>query len=226
VTIVDTGSLPGARGLAWLNGRHPWSHNDHFHEWILCHLPLVRARALDVGCGTGTLVGRLRDHFQEVVGIDADPAMAAAATARFADDPEVTIREQPFVDAAGSFDLVTLVASLHHQPLEAALRHAADLLTPGGRLLVVGLARPKTPSDVAIDLVSAGLNPLVGVVKHPRPVRGGTAYDQAMPMRDPTETFAEISEAAHRVLPGARLRRRLFFRYTLAWERPPGSMRL
>lgn len=26
-------------GLARLNARHPWSHNDHFHPWILRNLP-------------------------------------------------------------------------------------------------------------------------------------------------------------------------------------------
>lgn len=137
-------------------------------------------------------------------------------------DPAVTIREESFEETTGSFDLITMVASLHHQPLEAALRHAARLITPGGRLLVVGLAKsPASPSDAAIDLVSAALNPLVGMVKHPRPAAPtATAYDEAMPMLEPIETFDEIAAVARRVLPGARLRRRLFFRYTLAWERP------
>ncbi|MGW7788796.1 hypothetical protein ACWGKX_14810, partial [Streptomyces tricolor] len=40
--------------------------------------------------------------------------------------------------------------------------------------------------------------------------------------RDPEMTFAEISRAARRLLPGARLRRRLFWRYTLLWRVPAG----
>lgn len=28
-----------ATGMARLNARHPRSHNDHFHSWILANLP-------------------------------------------------------------------------------------------------------------------------------------------------------------------------------------------
>lgn len=41
-----------------------------------------------------------------------------------------------------------------------------------------------------------------------------------MPVRDPVQTFAEIAAAARARLPGAAARRRLFFRYTLRWDKP------
>lgn len=211
----------GGRWLRRVNDRHPWSHNDHFHGWILRRLPARRRRALDVGCGAGLLLSRLWGRFDEVLGMDADAAMASVSAERFAGDPAVRVRHARFEEVGGAFDTITMVAVLHHLPLEAALRHAADLLTPGGRLLVVGLARPDTVTDFVWDLMSSLLNPLVGMVRHPQPVTepvddGGPP----LPMRDPTETFAEISRTARRVLPGARLRRRLFFRYTLEWTRP------
>ena len=232
----------GGRWLHRVNQRHPWSHNDHFHGWILRRLPARRLRVLDVGCGRGLLLGRLRGRFDEVLGVDADAAMAAIAAERFPGDPAVTVRHARFEEVDGTFDAVTMVAVLHHLPLEAALRHAAGLLTPGGRLLVVGLARADSLTDLAWDLPSSLLNPLVGLVKHPQPVRlpvddgrggaddgrpGAGDSDRAdgepmMPERDPAETFAEISRTAGAVLPGARLRRRLFFRYTLEWTRPLG----
>ncbi len=241
----------GGRWLHRVNQRHPWSHNDHFHGWILRRLPARRLRVLDVGCGNGLLLGRLRGRFDEVLGVDADAAMAAIAAERFAGDLAVTVRHARFEEVDGTFDAVTMVAVLHHLPLEAALRHAAGLLTPGGRLLVVGLAWADSLTDLAWDLPSSLLNPLVGLIKHPQPVRapvddggggadgdrpgagnGGADGDRAdgdradgepmMPVRDPAETFAEISRTARAVLPGARLRRRLFFRYTLEWTRPLG----
>ncbi|MFI2361857.1 class I SAM-dependent methyltransferase [Promicromonospora sp. NPDC019610] len=221
----------GGRWLHRVNQRHPWSHNDRFHGWILRRLPGRqrgagrlpgrRRRALDVGCGTGLLLSRLRGRFDEVLGVDADAAMASVAAERFARDPSVTVRHARFEEVDGTFDAVTMVAVLHHLPLEAALRRAAGLLAPGGRLLVVGLARADSLTDLAWDVPSSLLNPLVGLVKHPQPVRnpvddGGPP----MPVRDPAETFAEISRTARAVLPGARVRRRLFFRYTLEWTRP------
>lgn len=53
-----------SRGMARLNARHPWSHNDHFHRWILANLPTGRRAALDVGCGQGGLVASLAPHFE------------------------------------------------------------------------------------------------------------------------------------------------------------------
>ncbi|MGW2092025.1 class I SAM-dependent methyltransferase [Promicromonospora sukumoe] len=228
----------GGRWLRRVNERHPWSHNDHFHGWVLRRLPGRRAlrgrplRVLDVGCGRGLLLSRLRGRSDEVLGVDADAAMASFAAERFAGDPSVTVRRARFEEVDGTFDAVTMIAVLHHLPLETALRHAGELLAPGGRLLVVGLARADSLTDLAWDLPSSLLNPLVGLVRHPQPVRppvdddgpganGGGADDgPAMPVRDPAETFAEISRTAQAVLPGARVRRRLFFRYTLGWTRP------
>ncbi len=68
---------------------------------------------------------------------------------------------------------------------------------------------------------SSLLNPLVGMIRHPRPVTQSVdGGGPVMPMRDAAETFTEISGVARRVLPGASIRRRLFFRYTLEWTSP------
>ncbi|MEU7564564.1 hypothetical protein AB0A99_00880 [Streptomyces fradiae] len=40
------------------------------------------------------------------------------------------------------------------------------------------------------------------------------------PVRPAAMDFGEIVREVRRVLPGARLRRRLFWRYTLVWHRP------
>lgn len=222
------------RRLDQLNARHPWNHNEYFHSWILRNLPARRRAAVDVGCGTGVLAGKLAPHFARVTGIDADACMAAAADARLAQDPRVTIRRcrfEQFAAAAGDgeADLITMVAVLHHLGLEDTLAQIPGLLAPGGRLLVVGLARVNTLPDLAVDLVSAAANPVMGLIKHPRPARPGEGHaaDQpvlpVMPVRDPATTLAQIAAAARAHLPGATLRRRLFFRYTLRWDKPPDS---
>ena len=68
------------RWLDRVNARRPWDHNEYFHGWILRNLPARRRTAVDVGCGTGVLAGKLAPHFAHVTGIDADAGMAAAAT--------------------------------------------------------------------------------------------------------------------------------------------------
>jgi SAM-dependent methyltransferase len=228
--------LAGARRwLARVNARHPWNHNEHFHGWILRNLPARRHAAVDIGCGTGVLAGKLAPHFARVTGIDADAGMAAAASARLAGHPRVTIRHCGFGQFAaaagnGEADLITMVAVLHHLDLDDTLARVPWLLAPGGRLLVVGLARVNSLPDLAVDLVSAMANPVMGLIRHPRPARQaeGPAAGQpvmpvtpVMPVRDPVATVAEISAVAAARLPGAAVRRRLFFRYTLRWDKPP-----
>ncbi len=218
-----------SRWLARVNARHPWNHNEYFHAWILRNLPPRRRAAVDIGCGTGVLAGKLATRFARVTGIDSDPGIAATASARLAGNPEVIIRRCAFeeFDAAvgdGEADLITMVAVLHHLPLDDALARIPRLLAPGGRLLVVGLARVSSPPDLAVDLISAAVNPVMGVLNHPRPVRSArepAPGQPVMPVKDPVATFAQISAVARTRLPGAATRRRLYFRYTLRWDKPP-----
>lgn len=220
--------LTAARWLDAVNSRRPWNHNEHFHGWILRNLPARRQAALDVGCGTGVLAGKLASHFARVTGIDADEGMSAAATARLAGDPRVTIarcRFDEFAAAAGEseVDLITMVAVLHHLDLGDTLARIPGLLAPGGRLLVVGLAKVDSLADAAVDLISTVANPVMGVLKHPRPARQpDPAADgqPVMPVHDPTRTLTEIAATASARLPGATIRRRLYFRYTLRWDKP------
>ena len=116
-----------------------------------------------------------------------------------------------------------MVAVLHHLDLHDALARITRLVAPGGRLLVVGIARPDSLADLAFDVVSAAANPVIGMIKHPQPVRPPDRAPDAqpvVPMMDSTTTFAEIAKAARAHLWGSTVRRRLFFRYTLLWEKP------
>jgi SAM-dependent methyltransferase len=227
---MDIRDLPGPahQTLAKINARHPWNHNEHFHAWILRNLPARRGVAVDVGCGKGVLAGKLATHFAHVTGIDRDAGMVAAASARLRALPQVSIQRCDFAGfspaaADGQADLITMVAVLHHLDLEDALARIPRLVAPGGRLLVVGLGRPDSLADLAFDVVSGAANPVVGMVKHPRAVRPperAVDTQPVMPVMDPATTVAEISNAARAQLPGSTVRRRLFFRYTLRWERP------
>jgi SAM-dependent methyltransferase len=220
--------IPGQRSLAELNARHPWSHNEYFHDWILRNLPARRRAAVDVGCGTGVLAGKLATHFSQVTGIDRNDDMVAAASARLGNVPRVSIRRcslAEFMLTAGDSgaDLITMVAVLHHLDLDDTLARIPQLLAPQGRLLIVGLARPNSLADLAFDAVSGAANPAVGMIRHPRPARRPERASQGqpvMPVKDPATTLAEIVTAARARLPGSRVRRRLFFRYTLRWDKP------
>lgn len=216
------------RVLHRLNARHSWDHNGHFHRWMLRSLPPGAARVLDVGCGRGDLVRALAGRVAQVDGIDPDPRMALVAAERCRDLDGVTIRRRGLGAHAemlraegtgGHYDALTMIASLHHMELEPALGQARELLRPGGRLLVVTLTVPRTRLDLLWDIGNVLSNPLIGLVKHPRPVRD-PVLGPRIPVRDPAWSYGELRERAREILPGAVLRRREGFRSTLRWQKP------
>jgi hypothetical protein len=63
----------------------------------------------------------------------------------------------------------------------------------------------------------------MGMIKHPRPARPphpAPDGQPVMPVMDPVATVAQITKAASVHLPGSTVRRRLFFRFTLRWDKP------
>lgn len=206
-----------ATGMQRLNARHPWSHNDHFHGWILANLPERCCTALDVGCGQGGLLAALAPHVETVIGNDVDARMREEARRRCAGLSNVSVVDGPWAEAGGTFDVVTMIAVLHHLDCEAALSVVRRMLAPGGRFLAVGLAVPCSVRDHLWDVASVITNPIIGYIKHPWPSR---PRHPSFPVRDPTMSFDELREVLDIVMPGATLRHHLGFRHTIAWTKP------
>jgi SAM-dependent methyltransferase len=129
---------------------------------------------------------------------------------------------------AGSLDLVTAVASLHHMDAEAALRRMADLLRPGGVLAVVGLARDRSPAGLCLAVpavIGSRLHRAAAWSRRAAARRTAASY-QSPVVWPPPLTYAATRRLASQVLPGTRYRRRLYFRYSLVWVKPaPRSLR-
>ena len=205
-----------------VNAAHPWSHNDAYTGFVMRHARVVRriggTVAVDVGCGTGDLLERLATVFPDVLGVESDVETARIAARRFS-HTAAQIEARPFGrEPADSYDLIVFVASLHHMPLRSALEQARAAVRPGGRIVIVGLAREDSQDALRTGL-SVVLNPLVGLIRHPTRAAGVPARMQA-PTAAPAETFAEIRDVASTVLPGVKMRRRLFWRYTAHWSAP------
>ena len=198
------------------NAAHPWSHNDFYHRWLLRQLPPSLPRTIDIGCGTGNLVVAIAERADVAEGIDTDPAVIARARERAEARPNAVfaIRDLMDIAADGQYTAVTAVASLHHMPLAEALSQMRALLAPGGRLVIIG-CYALTPADHLVELAASPANMLMGLLKSANAREARIAM--SAPTAIPEHTLADVRLAAGRVLPGARIRRRLFWRYTLTY---------
>jgi SAM-dependent methyltransferase len=95
--------------------------------------PRAGERILDLGCGDGALTKTLVELGCQVVGVDASPAMVAAARALEVDARVMDGQCLPF---AQEFDAVFSNAALHWMPqLDAVLAGVWRALKPGGRFV-------------------------------------------------------------------------------------------
>ncbi|MFF3030505.1 class I SAM-dependent methyltransferase [Streptomyces rubiginosohelvolus] len=214
------------RAIDRFHSARPWDHNAHYHRWIMRQVPRRFDRALDIGSGSGDLARLLATRARAVQGLDADRAIVARA--RELTGPTVpvtfTAADAPTGIPPGPYDVITCVATLHHLPFSEALTHFRRHLAPGGTLVVVGVARAESPGDHLLGAVAIPLNIAMAWIKN-KGRRAPRPDSMTAPTRPATMTFAEIVREARRVLPGARLRRRLFWRYTLVWHQGPTGAR-
>ena len=186
---------------------------------MLRSLPPPR-RALDVGCGSGALTRWLARDALEVVGIDLSPRMIARARAATEASPNLRYEVADVMrwEPGAPFDLITAVASLHHVPLAPALARLAAWVRPGGSLVVHDLVRSASPWELVVDAAAL----CVGVGE--RLARGRadpevTAAWREHGAHDVYPTLCQVRAACRAHLPGARVRRRLRWRYTILWTR-------
>ena len=120
--------------------------DSRYRPWLVRALAGGAGRGLDAGCGAGRYTTLLADHCETVLGVDVSAGMLEVARERRA-RPGITYQRRDLREVTaerdGRFDVVLAVAVVHHLPdPEAAVRHLAGLLAPGGRLLIVDMARP------------------------------------------------------------------------------------
>ena len=195
-----------------------WNHNVAFHRRIVRDAALRGGNALDVGCGDGLLLAHLATVCRCVVGLDPDVQVVARARRRLEQNPQVEVLLDDVMDPdlpqrIGTLETVSCVATLHHLPLEPAMARLSELVAPGGRLIVVGLAANGSLWDWVLSALAVLPLRVVGTLRRETP-------DIGVVTRPPRQTLAEIRAAASRMLPGATIRRRFYYRYTLIWDRP------
>jgi SAM-dependent methyltransferase len=95
--------------------------------FVRANVPEPPARVLEVGAGDGSLGRALRAVGYDVLAIDPESESEDVRAVALVDLDE----------PAGSFAAAVAIVSLHHvDPLEASCRRLAELIVPGGALVV------------------------------------------------------------------------------------------
>jgi SAM-dependent methyltransferase len=209
--------------------RLDWDHNAYYHRLLLRQLPAPCTRVLDVGCGAGTLATELASRARHVDALDRSPAMIEAA--REGTPANVTcllgdVMRDPL--PADGYDAIVSVAALHHLPLDDALLRLSRALRPGGVLAVVALPRRDLARELPVELLAAAGHRALGVGFAVLRSSGGPgdwyrlepSHDIMPQVLGPPLTTRQVRAHAAAVLPGAQVRRLVFWRYLLTWVRP------
>jgi SAM-dependent methyltransferase len=201
-----------------------WDHNAHYHGYLLRQIPEGCRRVLEIGCGAGEFSRLLARRAARVVAVDLSPRMIRLAAARSKLHPNVEfvagdVMSRQFADE--EFDCVATLATLHHLPFEAVLEKIRDALRPGGVFVCLDLYRRSNLLDLLCDAAAYPANVFLrlaktGRARPPREVREAYAEHGKT---DTYLTLRQVERACARVMPGARVSRHLFWRYSVVWKK-------
>ena len=207
-----------------------WDHNAYYQGLLLRYLPRPCSQVLDVGCGAGALAAELATRSQHVDALDRSPAMIDLA--RLVTPSNVTcllgdVLLEALPDA--HYDAIVSNTALHHMRLDQVLPRLARALRPGGVLAVVALPQIDLPREIAAEACAAVAHRVLGAgFAILRVSRGGGFYGMEpshaiMPMVGGNLTTRQVRQQAAALLPGAQVRRLVFWRYLLLWRKPVDS---
>ena len=217
-------------------------HNDHYHNFLLRHLPSNCHEVLEIGCGTGTFARRLAEHSDHVLALDLSPEMIRMAREHSAQFPDTDSPNTKFPNIefeladvlerplpVTSFDCIATIATLHHLPFAEVLLKMKAALKPGGVLLVLDLFEPARISDSPVAGLSDSLLNILAlpvsvglrVIHHGRLLPRREVRDAwaAHEIHDLYPTMKEVHALCNRLLPGAKIKKHLLWRYSIVWTK-------
>ncbi|HVB72376.1 MAG TPA: class I SAM-dependent methyltransferase [Ktedonobacteraceae bacterium] len=200
-----------------------WDHNSHYHRFLLRHLPPHCRTALEIGCGTGAFARLLAQRSEHVLALDLSPEMICLAKERSARYPTIEFQVADILSyefSPGQFDVIVSIATLHHLPMEKLFVRLKEALAPGGVLMALDLYQPRLV-DLPLNLIAVPANLLLKYartdhLKEPAAARAAWAEHG---QRDVYLTIPQVRALCQAVLPGARVKRHLFWRYSLVWKK-------
>lgn len=201
-----------------------WNHNNCYFDQLIKLTPDNVGTCLDIGCGKGELSYMLSKRAKKVIAVDlADKMIEKAKILHPNNNIEYVcgnILDIKF--ESNSLDVIISTATAHHLPFEWLLSFAQDKLKKGGRLIILDLVKAKSLSDYILWSVAFFPNIVMNLIKNGRLQKDDEHARQVWErhgMHDKYMTMDEISSLANKYLSDVKVRRKLFWRYLLVWEK-------
>ena len=201
-----------------------WSQNNHYHDFLLRQVPKGCSRSLEVGCGTGGFSRLLAARSESVLALDLSPEMIRLAHERSREFKNIDFQvayvaacKLPFEE----FDCIATIATLHHLPFAETLSKMKRALKPGGVLLMLDLFEQEGIYDALTSAVAAPVSVCLRLLNQRRllaPVAVRAAWAEHE-QYDSYLTLREVRAACAELLPGARIRKHLLWRYSVIWKK-------
>jgi len=201
-----------------------WNHNVHYHGYLLGQIPERCRQILEIGCGTGRFSRLLAGRAEKVLAIDISPQMIRLAQERSKLYPNIDFVKGDVMTyhlPDNQFDCVATLTTLHHLPTETILRTIRRALKPCGIFVCLDLYQRSNLSDLLFDGVAYPANLFLRLMKtgKPRPPREVLEAYAEHGKTDTYLTLSQVEQICADILPGALVRRHLFWRYSIVWEK-------
>ncbi|MDF2987481.1 MAG: protein-L-isoaspartate carboxylmethyltransferase [Eubacterium sp.] len=201
-----------------------WNHNNCYFKYLMELVDRGCDLCLEIGCGKGELSNLLAGKSKKVIGVDLADKMIEKAISRYGykniDFINRNILDMEF--EKNSLDVIITTATAHHLPYEWLLTFAKNHLKANGRLIILDLYEPKTLSDRLLSLAAIIPNILMNII-HNHSLRKDDEHSRELWRRhgehDSYMTLKEIRSLAIKHLPNAKIKRMLFWRYVLIWQK-------
>jgi len=201
-----------------------WNHNNCYFNHLLKFVPDNVETCLDIGCGKGELSFMLSKKSKKVIAVDlADKMIEKAKALNNNKNIEYicgNVLDMKFED--NSIDVIITTATAHHLPYEWLLSFAKNKLKQGGKLIILDLAKAKSLSDYIVWGSAVIPNIVMNLIKNGRLQKDDSHSKEVWERHGKHDTYMtmdDIKSCAKKHIPTAEIKRKLFWRYSLIWQK-------
>lgn len=201
-----------------------WTANNHYHDFLLKHVPHDCENALEIGCGTGAFARLLAKRCKRVIALDLSSEMIRVARSRSSqfENLEFELADAIWWNFPQShFDFICSIATLHHLQQRELFVKIKNALKPRGVLVVLDLVESNSLVERMLDVVGLGVSGGLRLIHNGRlkpPLEVRKAWEQHG-QHDSYSTVSEMRALADTILPGSRVKRHLLWRYSLVYQK-------